>query len=62
MNPAKNLAETLHIFATEPDGASRTTRWSTRFEGHGLDVVTVHEALDRLAAPDGHQAQVMTLR
>jgi RNA polymerase sigma-70 factor (ECF subfamily) len=32
------------------------------FEGHGLDVVAVHEALDRLAALDGRQAQVMTLR
>jgi RNA polymerase sigma-70 factor (ECF subfamily) len=32
------------------------------FEGQGLDVVAVHEALDRLAALDGRQAQVMTLR
>jgi DNA-directed RNA polymerase specialized sigma24 family protein len=31
-------------------------------EGQGLDVVAVHEALDRLAALDGRQAQVMTLR
>ena len=32
------------------------------FDGQGLDVVAVHEALDRLAAPDRRQAQVMTLR
>jgi len=32
------------------------------FEGEGLDVVAVHEALDRLAELDGRQAQVMTLR
>jgi len=32
------------------------------FEGQGLDVVAVHEALDRLAALDGRQAQVITLR
>jgi RNA polymerase sigma-70 factor (ECF subfamily) len=32
------------------------------FEGQGLDVVAVHEALDRLASLDGRQAQVMTLR
>jgi RNA polymerase sigma-70 factor (ECF subfamily) len=31
-------------------------------EGQGLDVVAVHEALDRLAELDGRQAQVMTLR
>jgi RNA polymerase sigma factor (TIGR02999 family) len=32
------------------------------FDGQGLDVVAVHEALDRLAELDGRQAQVMTLR
>ncbi len=32
------------------------------FEGQGLDVVAVHEALDRLAEQDGRLAQVMTLR
>lgn len=32
------------------------------FEGQGLDVVAVHEALDRLAVLDERQAQVMTLR
>ena len=32
------------------------------FEGQGLDVVAVHEALDRLAQRDPRQAQVMTLR
>ena len=32
------------------------------FEGQGLDVVAVHEALDRLAEQDERQAQVMTLR
>jgi DNA-directed RNA polymerase specialized sigma24 family protein len=32
------------------------------FEGQRLDVVAVHEALDRLADPDGRRAQVMTLR
>jgi RNA polymerase sigma factor (TIGR02999 family) len=32
------------------------------FEGQGLDIVAVHEALDRLAEVDGRQAQVMTLR
>ena len=32
------------------------------FEGHGLDLVAVHEALDQLAEQDGRQAQVMTLR
>ena len=32
------------------------------FEGQGLDVVAVHEALDRLAERNGRQAQVMTLR
>jgi RNA polymerase sigma factor (TIGR02999 family) len=32
------------------------------FEGQGLDLVAVHEALDRLAVRDGRQAQVMTLR
>ena len=32
------------------------------FEEQQLDVVAVHEALDRLAALDGRQAQVMTLR
>ena len=31
-------------------------------KGQGLDVVAVHEALDRLAEQDGRQAQVMTLR
>ena len=31
-------------------------------EEQGLDVVAVHEALDRLAQLDGRQAQVMTLR
>jgi RNA polymerase sigma-70 factor, ECF subfamily len=32
------------------------------FDGQGLDVVAVHEALDRLGRLDGRQAQVMTLR
>jgi DNA-directed RNA polymerase specialized sigma24 family protein len=32
------------------------------FEGQRLDAVAVHEALDRLAEPDGRQARVMTLR
>src|SRR4051794_38838060 len=32
------------------------------FEGQGMDVVAVHEALDRLAELDARQAQVMTLR
>ncbi len=32
------------------------------FEGQGVDIVAVHEALDRLAALNGRQAQVMTLR
>ena len=32
------------------------------FEGQGLDVVAVHEALDRPAEQDGRQAQAMTLR
>ena len=32
------------------------------FEGQGLDIVEVHEALDRLAERDERQAQVMTLR
>jgi RNA polymerase sigma factor (TIGR02999 family) len=32
------------------------------FEGQGLDVVAVHEALNRLAELNGRQAQVMTLR
>jgi RNA polymerase sigma-70 factor (ECF subfamily) len=32
------------------------------FEGQKLDVVAVHEALDRLAELNGRQAQVMTLR
>jgi RNA polymerase sigma factor (TIGR02999 family) len=32
------------------------------FEEHGLDVVAVHEALDRLAELNGRQSQVMTLR
>ena len=32
------------------------------FDGQGLDVVAVHEALDLLAALDGRQAQLMTLR
>lgn len=32
------------------------------FEEQGLDVVAVHEALDRLAELNGRQAQVMTLR
>ena len=32
------------------------------FEAQGLDVIAVHEALDRLAEVDGRQAQVMTLR
>jgi RNA polymerase sigma-70 factor (ECF subfamily) len=32
------------------------------FQGQGLDLVAVHEALDRLAERDGRQAQVMTLR
>ncbi len=32
------------------------------FEGQRLDVVAVHEALDRLAELDARQAQVMTLR
>ncbi len=32
------------------------------FEAQGLDVVAVHEALDRLAELDGRQAQIMTLR
>jgi RNA polymerase sigma factor (TIGR02999 family) len=32
------------------------------FEGQRLDVVAVHEALDRLAEPDGRQGQVITLR
>ena len=32
------------------------------FEGQRLDVVAVHEAIDRPAEPDGRQAQVMTLR
>jgi RNA polymerase sigma factor (TIGR02999 family) len=32
------------------------------FEGQGLDVVAVHEALDRLAELAERQAQVMTLR
>lgn len=32
------------------------------FEGQGLDVSAVHEALDRLSEWNGRQAQVMTLR
>ena len=32
------------------------------FEGQRLVVVAVYEALDRLAEPDGRQAQGMTLR
>src|SRR5947199_398891 len=32
------------------------------FDDQGLDIVAVHEALDRLAELDGRQAQVMTLR
>ncbi len=32
------------------------------FEGQGLDIVAVHEALDRLATLNERQAQVMTLR
>jgi RNA polymerase sigma factor (TIGR02999 family) len=32
------------------------------FEGQGLDVTAVHEALDRLADLNARQAQVMTLR
>ena len=32
------------------------------FDGQGLDLVAVHEALDRLAERDERQAQVMTLR
>jgi RNA polymerase sigma-70 factor, ECF subfamily len=32
------------------------------FQGQGLDLVAVHEALDRLAELNGRQAQVMTLR
>jgi RNA polymerase sigma-70 factor (ECF subfamily) len=32
------------------------------FEERGLDVVAVHDALDRLAELNGRQAQVMTLR
>ena len=32
------------------------------FEGQRLDVIAVHEALDRLGELDGRQAQVMTLR
>jgi RNA polymerase sigma factor (TIGR02999 family) len=32
------------------------------FEGQGLDVIAVHEALDRLAELDQRQAHVMTLR
>jgi RNA polymerase sigma-70 factor, ECF subfamily len=32
------------------------------FEEQGLDIVAVHEALDRLAERDERQAQVMTLR
>jgi RNA polymerase sigma factor (TIGR02999 family) len=32
------------------------------FEEQGLDIVAVHEALDRLAERNGRQAQVMTLR
>jgi RNA polymerase sigma factor (TIGR02999 family) len=32
------------------------------FEDQGLDLVAVHEALDRLAERNGRQAQVVTLR
>ncbi len=32
------------------------------FQGQGLELVAVHEALDRLAERDERQAQVMTLR
>jgi RNA polymerase sigma-70 factor (ECF subfamily) len=32
------------------------------FEGHGSDVLAVHEALDRLAELNERQSQVMTLR
>ena len=32
------------------------------FEEQGLDIVAVHEALDRLAGLNNRQAQVMTLR
>ena len=32
------------------------------FEEQGLDIVAVHEALDRLAELNERQAQVMTLR
>jgi RNA polymerase sigma factor (TIGR02999 family) len=32
------------------------------FDEQGLDIVAVHEALDRLAKLDGRQAHVMTLR
>jgi RNA polymerase sigma-70 factor, ECF subfamily len=32
------------------------------FRGQGLEIIAVHEALDRLAELNGRQAQIMTLR
>ena len=41
---------------------SRSTWWSTTSSQQELDVVAVHEALDRLAELNERQSQVMTLR
>jgi RNA polymerase sigma factor (TIGR02999 family) len=67
---ARAMREVLIDHARRRAAGRRGGRWRRLpldrvvdyFEEQGLDVVAVHEALDRLAELDGRQAQVMTLR
>lgn len=67
---ARAMREVLIDHARKRSAARRGGKWRRMpldrvvdyFEEQGLDVVAVHEALDRLAELNERQAQVMTLR
>jgi RNA polymerase sigma factor (TIGR02999 family) len=67
---ARAMREVLIDHARRRSASRRGGQWRRTpldqvvdyFEDQGLDVVAVHEALDRLAELNGRQAQVMTLR
>jgi len=67
---ARAMREVLIDHARRRAGGRRGKGWhrvpldlvADYFEEQGLDVVAVHEALDRLSALNERQAQVMTLR
>jgi RNA polymerase sigma-70 factor, ECF subfamily len=67
---ARAMREVLIDHARRRNAGRRGGKWkrvpldsvADYFEGQGLDIVAVHEALDRLATWNERQGQVMTLR